>query len=143
MSTTYVAVKRRGKKAWVVGAVTDNLDFLGKSVDLTGTSQISLHETVESVHTKDNMGGNALTAYLNLGMTGNITLVYTPGEKPRAGDVVVYTDPDDGDKQKALQITDVGMESNNGGNAASMPVSLEWYAAWGDDAEVIAAASAD
>lgn len=143
MATTYVAVKRRGKKAWVVGAVTDNLDFLGKSPDLTGTSQISLHETVESVHTKDNMGGNALTAYLNLGMTGNITLVYTPGEKPRAGDVVVYTDPDDGDKQKALQITDVGMESNNGGNAASMPVSLEWYAAWGDDAEVIAAASAD
>ncbi len=143
MATTYVAVKRRGKKAWVVGAVTDNLDFLGKSVDLTGTSQISLHETVESVHTKDSMGGNALTAYLNLGMTGNITLVYTPGEKPRAGDVVVYTDPDDGDKQKALQITDVGMESNNGGNAATMPVSLEWYAAWGDDAEVIAAASAD
>ncbi|MBQ8723951.1 MAG: hypothetical protein IJY80_06675, partial [Opitutales bacterium] len=114
MATTYVAVKRRGKKAWVVGAVTDNLDFLGKSVDLTGTSQISLHETVESVHTKDNMGGNALTAYLNPGVTGNITLVYTPGEKPRAGDIVVYTDKDDGDKQKALQITDVGVEINNG-----------------------------
>lgn len=142
MATTYVAVKRRGKKAWVVGAVTDNLDFLGKSVDLTGTSQISLHETVESVHTKDNMGGNALTAYLNPGITGNITLVYTPGEKPRAGDIVVYTDPDDGGKQKALQITDVGVESNNGGNAAQMPVTVEWYSAWGDDAEVIAAATA-
>lgn len=138
MATTYVAVKRRGKKTWVVGAITDNLDFVGKAVDLSGTSQISLTESVEAVHTKDSMGGNAATSYMNRSLTGNIALVYTPGEKPRAGDIVVYTDPDDEDKRKALQIVTVGVESNNGGTSAMMPVSVEWFEAWGDDEEVIA-----
>lgn len=141
MAETYVAVQRRGKATWQVGAVTDNLQFLGGDVDKDGISTISLQESTEVAHTKDSNGGNALSVFFNPGMTGNITLVYAPGAKPHPGDVVVYTDPDDESAQKALQITAVGIESSNSMTANTMPVTVEWYAAWQDDAKLIAAAT--
>lgn len=139
--TTYLAVQRRGK-AWVVGAVTDDLRFLTGEVDKEGISSISLQESVESAHTKNNMGITVSSVYFNKSLTGNVTLVYKPGKSPRAGDVVVYTDPDDGNKEKALQILNVGKERMPTMNANTMPVSLEWFEGWADDATVIAAASA-
>lgn len=137
--SVYAAVARRGKKAWVVGAVTDNLSALGKNVDFSGTSSISLHETVESAHTKNQNGGNALSVYFNRMLSGSVTLVYVPGERPRAGDAIVYKDPDDGGKTKVMQITDVGAEMSNGMQAATCPVTLEWSEEWQDDEEVLAA----
>lgn len=143
MSEIYAAVKRRGKSAWIVGAVTTSLDFPTADVDKDGITNISLQESVDVAHSKNSDGGDALTVMFNRQLSGNITLVYVPGKCPRPGDIVVYTDPDDGSKQKALEITQVGKETSNSMSANTMPVTLIWREAWGDDASVIASATTE
>lgn len=131
-------VARRGEGTWKIGAAIDGLD-LSKFGDAAGTSRITLTTQVDSAHTQDSNGNVALTAYFNENASGSVNLVYVPGKKPKPGNILVFTDPDDENKQKALQIVRCGDEIGNDNTARMITVEWEWYAGWQDDAEVIAA----
>lgn len=117
MAVTYIKKGNDGWKVFFPEGIT------GTGFSATGLQSLEEGASLESAHTKDANGNDALSVYFNKSRTISLTACYEGESAPTVGDDLTIN-------SVAYVITSASVSYNNGGTAAMVNISAESRDAW-------------
>lgn len=117
MAVSYIKKGNDGWKVFFPEGIT------GTGFSATGLQSLEEGASLESAHTKDANGNDALSVYFNKSRTISLTACYEGTTAPTVGDDLTIN-------SVAYVITSASVSYNNGGTAAMVNISAESRDAW-------------
>lgn len=117
MATAYILKKGKG---WFLGFPEGTVP----GADTNGTQSAEVGSAVDSAHTKDSGGNDAMSVYYNRQSTLSVSAVSADGSVPEAGQEMSYAG-------KQFVITSASVAYNNGATGAIVNITAESRDAWG------------
>lgn len=118
MAVNYIKKGNQGWKVFFPEGIS------GDGFSATGLQSLEESASIESAHTKDANGNDALSVYFNKSRSVSLTACYEGTSAPVAGEELTingYT----------YVMTNVSVSYNNGGTAAMVNITAESRDAWG------------